>query len=86
MNPLREADDFVVWKWAKKHEVTIVSKDTDFHQRAIVFGHPPKFIWLCVGNCQTSLITNLLRSRNQVIRQFFESETESLPVLERPET
>ena len=60
---LIEADDFVVWEWAKQHEFTIVSKDTDFHQRAIVFGHPPKFIWLRVGNCQTSLITNLLRSR-----------------------
>jgi predicted nuclease of predicted toxin-antitoxin system len=75
---LREADDFVVWEWAKKHEFTIVSKDTDFHQRAIVFGHPPKIIWLRVGNCETSLITNLLRSRYQVIREFIESETESL--------
>ena len=63
-----------------------VAKDTDFHQRAIVFGHPPKFIWLRVGNCQTGLITNLLRSRYQIIRQFIESETESLLVLERPET
>ena len=27
---LREADDFVVWEWAKKHGFTIVSKDTDF--------------------------------------------------------
>src|SRR5467141_1759172 len=63
---LREADDFVVWEWAKKHGFTIVSKDTDFHQRAIVFGHPPKFIWLRVGNCETSLITNLLRARYQV--------------------
>ena len=26
---LKEADDFVVWEWAKKHEFTIVSKDTD---------------------------------------------------------
>ena len=72
---LREADDFVVWEWAKKHGFTIVSKDTDFHQRAIVFGHPPKIIWLRVGNCETSLITNLLRSRYQVIWQFVESET-----------
>ena len=24
--------------------LTIASKDTDFHQRAIVFGHPPKVI------------------------------------------
>jgi predicted nuclease of predicted toxin-antitoxin system len=65
---LREAEDFVVWEWAKKHGFTMVSKDTDFHQRAIVFGHPPKIIWLRVGNCETSLITNLLRSRYQLIR------------------
>src|SRR5271165_79475 len=49
-----------------------------FIKGLIVFGHPPKFIWLRVGNCQTGLITNLLRSRYQVIRQFIESETESL--------
>jgi predicted nuclease of predicted toxin-antitoxin system len=82
---LKEADDSVVWEWAKQHGFSIVSKDTDFHQRAIVFGHPPKFIWLRVGNCQTSVITNLLRSRYHVIRHFFESATESLLVLERQE-
>ena len=27
---LSKADDFVVWEWAKQHEFTIVSKDTDF--------------------------------------------------------
>jgi hypothetical protein len=25
---LREADDFVVWEWARKHGFTIVSKDS----------------------------------------------------------
>jgi predicted nuclease of predicted toxin-antitoxin system len=82
---LKEADDRVVWEWVKQNGFTIASKDTDFHQRAIVFGHRPKFIWLRVGNCQTSLITNLLRSRYQVIRQFIQSEAESLVVLERPQ-
>ena len=80
---LKEADDSVVWAWAKQHGFTILSKDTDFYQRAIVFGSPPKFIWLRVGNCPTQLITTLLRSRHEVIRQFIASETESLLVLER---
>jgi predicted nuclease of predicted toxin-antitoxin system len=35
---LKEADDRIVWDWAKAHGFTIVSKDTDFYQRAIVFG------------------------------------------------
>ena len=46
---LREADDFIVWEWAKKHGFAIVSKDTDFHQRAIVFGHPPKIFGYASG-------------------------------------
>ena len=81
---LEQAEDSVVSEWAKQHGFTIVSKDTDFYQRSIVFGHPPKCIWLRVGNCPTSLITNLLRSRYQLIEQFIESDAESLLVLERP--
>ncbi len=80
---LKEADDSTVWDWAKRHQFTIVSKDTDFYQRAILFGHPPKVIWLRVGNCPTNLLTDLLRSRYEVIRQFIQSETESVLVLER---
>jgi predicted nuclease of predicted toxin-antitoxin system len=83
---LKEADDSVVWEWAKQHGFTIVSKDVDFHQRAILFGHPPKFIWLRVGNCPTGLITNILRSHHHVIRQFIQSAMESLLVLERQDT
>ena len=33
---------------------------------------------LRVGNCQTDLITSLLKSRYHVIRQFIQSEAESL--------
>ena len=80
---LKEADDRVIWDWAKQHGFAIASKDTDFYQRAIVLGHPPKFIWLRVGNCPTSLITDLLRSRYDIILEFLASETESLLVLER---
>lgn len=80
---LKEAEDRVIWDWAKQHGFTIVSKDTDFYQRSIVFGHPPKFIWLRVGNCSTNLIVSLLRSRQEVIRLFIQRETESLLVLER---
>ena len=36
---LKEADDRIVWDWAKQHGFAIASKDTDFYQRAIVFGH-----------------------------------------------
>lgn len=80
---LKAADDRIVWEWAKQNGFTIVSKDIDFYQRAILYGHPPKFIWLRVGNCPTHLIATLLRSQGELIRQFIESDTESLLVLEK---
>jgi predicted nuclease of predicted toxin-antitoxin system len=83
---LIHTDDSVIWNWAKQHGFTIVAKDTDFHQRSIAFGHPPKFVWVRVGNCPSTVITNLLRSRHALIREFIENETESLLVLERPQT
>jgi predicted nuclease of predicted toxin-antitoxin system len=81
---LKHKDDGIISEWAKQHGFTIVSKDTDFYHRTVIFGHPPKFIWLRVGNCPTTLITNLLRSRHELIRGFIQRESESLLVLERP--
>jgi predicted nuclease of predicted toxin-antitoxin system len=48
---LRDADDFTIWEYAKANGFTIVSKDSDFQQRSLLDGAPPKFIWLRVGNC-----------------------------------
>ncbi|MEP6497481.1 hypothetical protein NDI40_06035 [Microcoleus vaginatus ZQ-A3] len=39
----------------------IVSKDSDFYQRSLIYGHPPKFIYLRVCNCSTSKIVQILR-------------------------
>ena len=43
-----------VWAFAAANGLTIVSKDTDFQQRAARFGHPPKVIWVRLGNCTTA--------------------------------
>ena len=80
---LSRSDDGIILDWAKEHGFSIVSKDIDFYQRSIAFGHPPKFVWLRVGNCPTSLITELLRTRHKILRAFIASEEESLLVLER---
>jgi predicted nuclease of predicted toxin-antitoxin system len=37
---LREAGDDVVWDYARDHDFVIVSKDSDFHQRSLLFGLP----------------------------------------------
>jgi predicted nuclease of predicted toxin-antitoxin system len=78
---LINTDDAVIWEYAKVNDFVIVSKDSDFHQRSLLYGSPPKFIYLRVGNCPTSKITQILRDNLDTIIQFEGSETESLLVL-----
>jgi predicted nuclease of predicted toxin-antitoxin system len=80
---LMQVDDSAIADWAKHHGFSIVSKDTDFYQRSMALGSPPKFIWLRVGNCATTAIIDLLRSQHAIIRDFIASETQSMLVLER---
>lgn len=60
---LQEATDAVVWQYAVQQGFAIVTKDADFHQRSFLFGHPPKVIWVRVGNASTAKIEALLRRR-----------------------
>jgi predicted nuclease of predicted toxin-antitoxin system len=78
---LIETDDAVIWEYAKTNGFVIVSKDSDFHQRSLLYGHPPKFIYLRIGNCPISKIIQILRDDFDTIIQFESSETESLLVL-----
>jgi predicted nuclease of predicted toxin-antitoxin system len=57
------APDPDLWAYAASNGFAIVSKDTDFQQRALLFGHPPKVIWVRLGNCTTAAVASLLRSR-----------------------
>lgn len=67
---LGAADDDAVWEYAKRHGFAIVSKDSDFHQRSLVLGPPPKVIWVRLGNCSTADIERLLRYYEATIRTF----------------
>jgi predicted nuclease of predicted toxin-antitoxin system len=59
---LRDADDSEIWEYAKANGYVIVSKDSDFQQRSLLHGAPPKFTWLRVGNCTVKRTEELLRS------------------------
>lgn len=47
---LRDAPDADIWRFAKENGFVIVSKDSDFQQRSLLYGFPPKFVWVRVGN------------------------------------
>ncbi len=78
---LLESDDETIWQFARTHGFTIVSKDADFNQRSFLHGHPPKVIWLRVGNRSTADLAELLRSRTASIAVFEADDLSSLLVL-----
>lgn len=78
---LTNTDDAVIWEYAKANDFVIVSKDSDFYQRSLLYGHPPKFIYLRIGNSPTSKIVKILREQFDTISQFCNSATESILVL-----
>ena len=46
---LDRAGDDVVWAHARRENYMIVSKDSDFQQRSLLHGPPPKCVWIRVG-------------------------------------
>jgi predicted nuclease of predicted toxin-antitoxin system len=67
---LREAEDAAIWEYAKQNGFVVISKDSDFQARSLLFGSPPKFIWLRVGNCSVRSIEELLRKHSVTIHTF----------------
>ena len=78
---LMRSDDGAVWTHARDNGFTIVSKDSDFQQRSLVLGAPPKVVWLRVGNCPTSRIEKLLRDHSVELHTFEVDALQSLLIL-----
>ncbi|MEM1290642.1 MAG: DUF5615 family PIN-like protein [Cyanobacteria bacterium P01_H01_bin.162] len=71
----------VVWDYAKDNDLMIVSKDADMQDLNLVFGNPPKVIWLRLGNCSTLQVENLLRREFKAIKLFYKDKSLSLLAL-----
>ena len=67
---LENFSDKQIWNYAKEHNFTIVTFDSDFFDLANLFGHPPKIIWLRTGNRRTNEIATLLISKGEIILDF----------------
>lgn len=78
---LSKSPDIDIWNFAKAGGFMIVSKDADFQQRALLYGYPPKVIWIRLGNCTTAQVRSLLQSRVDDIRAFEIDSTASFLVL-----
>jgi len=71
---LAGGSDQGIWQYAREHGFVIVTKDEDFQRFSVLFGAPPKVIWIRLGNCSTADIIRLLSERHREIARFVADE------------
>lgn len=67
---LKGVPDEIIWQYAKDNDLALISKDSDFYQRALFYGYPPKLIWLRLGNCSREVILKLIIKNQEQIENF----------------
>jgi predicted nuclease of predicted toxin-antitoxin system len=80
---LLDSEDSDIWLFARNHNYTIVTFDSDFYDISLMNGLPPKIIWIRTGNLTTNDIAQLLKSNKDAIRDFMNHpEQQDLTCLE----
>jgi predicted nuclease of predicted toxin-antitoxin system len=79
---LTRVRDDAIWAFAAENGFAIVSKDSDFVHRALLRGHPPKLVYVRVGNASTERIGQLLLGSQDAIKNFLSDPVESVLTLE----
>jgi predicted nuclease of predicted toxin-antitoxin system len=64
---LERASDKAIREYAVENDFVIVTKDADFYDMNLVFGQPPKIIWLRTGNQTKAETVNTLIANQSVI-------------------
>jgi predicted nuclease of predicted toxin-antitoxin system len=74
---LNDCDDADIWLFAKQNSFTIVTFDADFFDLSVVWGFPPKIVWLRTGNLTTSEITERIILNYSIISSFIDNPEQS---------
>jgi predicted nuclease of predicted toxin-antitoxin system len=71
---LDQVPDMEIWEYARREGFLIITKDADFSDLSLVWGFPPKIIWIRRGNCKTADIEAILRKHYDDIENLNEDE------------
>jgi len=71
---LINASDIEIWEFAQLNNYIIVTQDSDFNDLNLLYGFPPKIIWIRTGNLSTHLIADLLKDYYTEIYSFVNNE------------
>lgn len=80
---LDDSADKQIWDFAKANNFSIVTFDSDFYDLSTLYGHPPKIVWLRVGNISTTDLSLFLENKYSLISDFIDNSlSEELSCLE----
>lgn len=71
---LQNENDKVIREFALQNNFNIVIFDIDFYEMSLVYGYPPKVIWLRCGNKSTKIIEKLLTDNFNKIIDFLDTD------------
>jgi predicted nuclease of predicted toxin-antitoxin system len=78
---LESASDREIWEYATACGLVIVTKDWDFVELSGLLGHPPKVVWLRLGNCSTRNVIDVLRRRHAELLTFEDDDETALLII-----
>jgi predicted nuclease of predicted toxin-antitoxin system len=64
---LEDANDYDIFRQARKARAVIMSKDSDFVKLIELHGSPPKLIWITCGNTSNVRLCEILRNSLQQV-------------------
>ncbi len=69
-----QADDKTIRQYAIDNNFIIATKDADFYEMNMLYGQPPKIIWLKIGNQSKALTIKALQDNIEAISQVLITE------------
>ena len=66
---MESASDAEVWQAAKDQGFVIVTRDADFEELSLVWGQPPKVIWLKTRNQSSATTLKILLDNRLMIEE-----------------
>ena len=76
-----ESEDIEIWRFARDKGWTVMTKDGDFADLALLHGAPPKVIRLRVGNESWRSVANVVIDHRETVSEFLEDLQSSLLIL-----
>lgn len=71
---LIDSSDKEIWEFSKKNNFIIVTQDSDFNDLNLLYGFPPKIIWIRTGNLKTEELASILKNHYSEIKEFEDNQ------------